>query len=79
MYTNIVICVRVCDDESDAFPIKIVSHQRSVLNQYIFTIVMDEIINDIQGDIFWCMLFVDNVVLFGANRIRVEQKLELWR
>jgi Reverse transcriptase (RNA-dependent DNA polymerase) len=57
MYTNVMTCVRACDGESDTFPIKIGLHQGSTLNPYIFTLVMDEITKDIQGDIPWCMLF----------------------
>jgi Reverse transcriptase (RNA-dependent DNA polymerase) len=57
MYTNVVTCVRECDDESDTFPIKIGLHQRSALSPYIFTLVMDEITKDIQRDIPWCMFF----------------------
>jgi hypothetical protein len=49
------------------------------LNPYIFTLVMDKIINDIQWDIFWCMLFTDDMVLIDESNIRVDQKLELWR
>jgi Reverse transcriptase (RNA-dependent DNA polymerase) len=79
MYTNIVTCIRASDGESDAFPIKIGLHQGSTLSPYIFTLVMDEIINDIQGDIPWCMLFADDVVLIDDSRIGVDQKLELWR
>jgi hypothetical protein len=40
---------------------------------------MNEITNDIQEDIPWCMLFVDDVVLIDENMIGVNQKLELWR
>jgi hypothetical protein len=40
---------------------------------------MDEITNDIQEDISWCMLFDDDVVLIDDSRIGVNQKLELWR
>jgi hypothetical protein len=40
---------------------------------------MDDITNDIQGDIHWYMLFVDDVVLIDESRIGVDQKLELWR
>jgi Reverse transcriptase (RNA-dependent DNA polymerase) len=79
MYTNIMICVRACDGESDTFSIKIRLHQGSVLSLYIFTLVMDEITNDIQRDIPWCMLFADDVVLIDESRIKVNQKLELWR
>jgi hypothetical protein len=41
--------------------------------------VIDEITKDIQGDIPWCMLFADDVVLIDKSRIEVNQKLELWR
>jgi Reverse transcriptase (RNA-dependent DNA polymerase) len=77
MYINVVTCVRACDGESDAFSIKIGLHQWSVLSPYIFTLVMDEIIKDIQGDIPWCILFADDVVLINESRIRVDQKLKL--
>jgi hypothetical protein len=40
-----------CDDEFDVFSIKIRLHQMSALSPYIFTLMMDEITNDIQGDI----------------------------
>jgi Reverse transcriptase (RNA-dependent DNA polymerase) len=79
MYTNVVTCVRACDSESDTFPIKIGLHQGSALSPYIFTLVMDEITKDIQGDISWCILFVDDVVLIDESGIGVNQKLELWR
>ncbi|KAG2610349.1 hypothetical protein PVAP13_4KG186333 [Panicum virgatum] len=40
---------------------------------------MDEITRDIQGDIPWCMLFADDVVLVDESRAGVNRKLELWR
>jgi Reverse transcriptase (RNA-dependent DNA polymerase) len=79
MYTNVVTCVRACDGESDTFSIKIELHQGSALSPYIFTLVMNENTKDIQGDISWCMLFADDVVLIDERRIGVNQKLELWR
>jgi Reverse transcriptase (RNA-dependent DNA polymerase) len=79
MYINIVTCVRACESEFDIFSIKIGLYQGSALSLYIFTLVMDEITKDIQGDILWCMLFADYVVLIDESRIGVNQKLELWR
>jgi Reverse transcriptase (RNA-dependent DNA polymerase) len=75
MYTNIV----TYDGESDIFPIKIRFHQGSTLSPYIFTLMMDEITNDIQENIPWYMLFADDVMLIDENIIGVNQKLELWR
>ena len=40
---------------------------------------MDEVTRDIQGDILWCTLFADDVVLVDESRTGVNQKLELWR
>jgi hypothetical protein len=40
---------------------------------------MDEITKDIQGDIPWRMLFVDNMVLIDESKIGINQKLESWR
>jgi hypothetical protein len=40
---------------------------------------MDEDTRDIQGDIPWCMLFADDVVLVDESRAGVNMKLELWR
>ncbi|KAG2558272.1 hypothetical protein PVAP13_8NG180401 [Panicum virgatum] len=40
---------------------------------------MDEVTRDIQGEIPWCMLFADDVVLVDKSRAGVNRKLELWR
>ena len=50
------------------FPIKIGLHQGSALSPYLFTLVMDEVTRGIQGDIPWCMLFTDDVVLVDESR-----------
>ena len=49
------------------------------MSPYSFALVMDEVTKDIQGDIPWCMLFVDDVVLVDETRVGVNRKLELWR
>jgi hypothetical protein len=79
MYRGVVTCVRTCDGDTSDFPIKIVLHQGSALSPYLFALVMDEITIDIQGDIPWCMLFADDMVLVDETRAGVNRKLELWR
>ena len=49
------------------------------LSPYLFALVMDEVIRDIQGNIPWCMLFANDVVLVDKSRTGVNKKLELWR
>jgi hypothetical protein len=48
------------------------------LSSYLFALVMDEVTRDIQGDIPWCILFTDDVILVDESRAGVDQKLELW-
>jgi len=79
MYDNVVTSVRTSDGDTDDFPIKIGLHQGSALSPYLFALVMDEVTRDIQGDIPWCMLFADDVVLVDDSRTGVNRKLELWR
>ena len=55
--------VRTCDGDTTDFPINISLHQGSALSPYLFALVMDEVTRDIQGEIPWCMLFADDVVL----------------
>ena len=79
MYDRVVTSVRAGDSETDTFPITIGLHQGSALSPYMFSLVMDEVTKDIQGDIPWCMLFADDVVLVDETRAGVNRKLELWR
>ena len=79
MYDNVVTSVRTSDGDTDDFPIKIGLHQGSALSPYLLALVMDEVTRDIQGDIPWCMLFADDVVLVDESRTGVNRKLELWR
>ena len=79
MYNNVMTRVRTSDGDTDDFSIKIGLHQGSALSPYLFALVMDEVTRDIQGDIPWCMLFADDVVLVDESRAGVNRKLELWR
>ena len=79
MYNSVVACAQTCDGDTDDFSIKIGLHQRSALSLYLFTLVMDDITRDIQGDIPWCMLCADDVLLVNESITGLNRKLELWR
>jgi hypothetical protein len=79
MYDNVVTSVRTSDGDTNDFSINIRLHQGSALSPYLFALVMNEVIRDIQGGIPWCMVFADGVILIDESRTRVDQKLELWR
>jgi hypothetical protein len=79
IYDNVVISIRTSDRGTNDFLINIGLHQGSALNPYLFALVMDEVIRDMQDGISWCMLFADDVVLVDESRTGVDQKLKLWR
>ena len=41
--------------------------------------MMDELTRQIQGEVPWCMLFADDIVLIDETRNGVNDKLEGWR
>jgi hypothetical protein len=79
MYDKVVTSVRTTDGDTDAFPINIGLHQGSALSPYLSALVIDEVTRDIQGDIPWCMLFADDVVLVYESWEGLKRNLELWR
>ena len=61
------------------FPIKIGLHQGPALSPYLFAFGDGEVTRNIQGNISWCILFADDVVLVEESRAGVIRKLELWK
>lgn len=78
MYNNVVTSVQIRDGNTYDFLVRLILHQGSTLNPYLFALVINEVINNIQNDISpWCMLFVDDVVLVDKSQIGVNRKLKL--
>ena len=75
MYKDVMTFVRTCDSDTTDFSINIGLHQGSALSPYLFALVMDEVTRDIQGDIPWCMLFADDVMLVDESREVVNRTL----
>jgi hypothetical protein len=75
MYDKVLTSVRTTDVDTNVFPINIGLHQGSTLIPYIFALVIDEVKMDIQGDMPWCMLFTDDVVLVDESWEGVNRKL----
>nr|XP_016443519.1 PREDICTED: uncharacterized protein LOC107768872 [Nicotiana tabacum] len=40
---------------------------------------MDVLLRHIQGEVPWCMLFVDDIVLIDETRSGINARLEVWR
>ncbi|KAF3639640.1 Calcineurin B-like protein 3 [Capsicum annuum] len=53
-------------------------HQGLTFSPFLFSLVMDILARRIQGEVPWCMLFADDVVLIDETRGRVNNMLEVW-
>jgi len=48
---------------TENFNVGVGVHQGSVLSCYLFFLIMDEVTKGIQGEIPWCIMFADDIVL----------------
>ena len=64
---------------TDTIPVGVRLHQRSSQSQYLFAMIMDALARGIKDLSPWCILYADDIVLFGTRRDVVENKLEYWR
>ncbi|XP_075093167.1 uncharacterized protein LOC142177455 [Nicotiana tabacum] len=79
MYDGAKTRVRTAGGDSDYFPIITGLHQGSAFSPFLFALVMDAITHHIQGEVPWCMLFADDIVLIDETRRGVSERLEVWR
>jgi len=68
MYEGVSTSVRTQDGATEDFPITIGLHQGSTLSPYLFTLVLDVLMEHIQELAPRCMFFADDVVLLGESR-----------
>nr|XP_009774518.1 PREDICTED: uncharacterized protein LOC104224532 [Nicotiana sylvestris] len=80
MYDGAKTRVRTVVGDSDNFPMMIGLHHGSALNPFLFAFTMDVLTYHVQGEVPWCMLFTDDIVLIDEMRCGVNDVagLELW-
>ncbi|XP_070039177.1 secreted RxLR effector protein 78-like [Nicotiana tomentosiformis] len=77
MYDGAKTRVRTVKGDSEHFLIVIGLHQGSALSSFLFTLMMDMLTHHIQGEVPWCMLFADDIVLIDESRAGVNKRLEV--
>ncbi|CAN4105965.1 unnamed protein product [Withania somnifera] len=71
--------VRNVGGDRNYFPVVMRLHQGSTLIPFLFALVMDTLTRYIQGEVPFCMLFADDVVLIDEIRSGVNATLEVSR
>lgn len=63
MHVRVTTSVRIQSEVTTNFPKIIGLYEGLTLSPYLFTLVLDVLIEHIQDPVPWYMLFVDNIVL----------------
>jgi hypothetical protein len=76
MFEGSKICVKSLCRVTEDFNVGVRVNQGLVLSLYLFSVVMDEVTKDIQGEILWCMMFADDIVLIIENLEEVNIRMD---
>ncbi|XP_075099697.1 secreted RxLR effector protein 78-like [Nicotiana tabacum] len=76
MYDGDMTQVRTVGGESKTFSVVMGLYQGSALSLFLFSLVMDVLIHHIQGEVPWCKLFADDIVLIDETQSSVNGILE---
>ncbi|XP_070046510.1 secreted RxLR effector protein 78-like [Nicotiana tomentosiformis] len=79
MYNGAKTQVSTVGGDSGHFSVMMGLHQGSALGPFLFALAMDVLTRHIQGEVPWCMLFVDDIVLIDETWGGVNVQLEVWR
>ncbi|XP_070023207.1 secreted RxLR effector protein 78-like [Nicotiana sylvestris] len=77
MYAGSKTRVRTVGGGYEHFSVVTGLHQGSALSPFLFSLVMDALTHHIQGEVPWCMLFVDDIVLIDETRGNIKERLEV--
>lgn len=75
------VCTRIkslCSEIWD-FSVRVGVQQGLAPSPYSFSLITDEITRDVQEDVQWCTLFVDDIVLVEECPEEMNGRLKEWR
>ncbi|KAK3546853.1 hypothetical protein QTP86_003744 [Hemibagrus guttatus] len=72
-------CRRCAVGQTDEFKVEVGLHQGSALSPFLFSMVMDQLSEEVRQESPWTMMFADDIVICSESREQVEENLERWR
>ncbi|KAK3514184.1 hypothetical protein QTP70_005264 [Hemibagrus guttatus] len=79
MYERSRTMVRCAVGQTEEFKVEVGLHQGSALRPFLFTMVMDQLSEEVRQESPWAMMFADDIVICSESREQVEENLERWR
>ena len=79
MYNNKKSKVRVNNDHSDEFGVKVGVHQGSVLSLLLFIIVLEALSREFRTGAPWELLYADDLVVIAETEEELRTKLREWK
>nr|XP_016465244.1 PREDICTED: uncharacterized protein LOC107788098 [Nicotiana tabacum] len=79
MYNGVKTRVSTMRGDLDYFLVVMGLHQGSALSPFLFALAMDVLTCYIKGEVPWCLLFTDDILLIDETRCVVNSRLEVWR
>ena len=79
MYKEVRRRVRVGDEYSNSFDVRVGVHQGSVLSPLLFVIVLEALSMEFRTGCPWEILYADDLVVNAQSMYELLMKLRTWR
>ena len=79
LYKELISRVKVGDEYSNTFDVRVGVHQGSVLNPLLFVIVLEALSMELRTDCSWEILNADDLMVSAQSMDELLAKLRTWR
>ncbi|GJV09945.1 retrovirus-related pol polyprotein LINE-1 [Tanacetum coccineum] len=79
MYDGAKTRVRSSMGNTEFFLMEVGLHQGSAISPYLFALILDKLSRGIQENIYWSMVFANDIVLVAESADGLNLRLENWR